>query len=96
VRQLNGSANIEGGKLLHLMTGHLSYQIEHHLFPDIPAARYPEMAPRVREICARYGQSYVTGSFTRQLGTVAARILRQSLPGPASGSSGNRATPQLG
>ena len=30
----------------------LSHQIEHHMFPDLPAARYPEMAPRVREICA--------------------------------------------
>ncbi|HET9599344.1 MAG TPA: acyl-CoA desaturase, partial [Anaeromyxobacteraceae bacterium] len=57
-RQLNGSANIDGTPLFHLLTGHLSHQIEHHLFPDIPAARYPEMAPRVRAICARYGQAY--------------------------------------
>jgi len=83
LRQLNGSANIEGGRWFHIMTGHLSHQIEHHLFPDIPAARYPEMAPKVREICARYGQSYCTGSFARQLGSVARRIARLSLPGPA-------------
>lgn len=81
VRQLNGSANIEGSRTLHVLTGHLSHQIEHHLFPDIPAARYPEMAPRVREICERYGQHYCTGSFRRQLGSVARRILRLSLPG---------------
>ena len=80
VRQLNGSANIEGGSRFHVMTGHLSHQIEHHLFPDIPAARYPEMAPRVREICTRYGQAYNTGSFRRQLGTVVGRILRLALP----------------
>src|SRR5437763_7334490 len=65
---------------MHLMTGHLSHQIEHHLFPDLPAARYPEMAPRVREICARYGQAYNTGSFLRQLGSVAARLVRLSRP----------------
>lgn len=82
VRQLNGSANIEGNRWLHVLTGHLSHQIEHHLFPDIPAARYPEMAPRVREICARYGQSYNTGSFRRQLSSVVGRIGRLSLPGP--------------
>jgi fatty acid desaturase len=82
VRQLNGSANIEGDRWLHVLTGHLSHQIEHHLFPDIPAARYPEMAPRVREICARYGQSYNTGSFRRQLSSVVGRIARLSLPGP--------------
>jgi linoleoyl-CoA desaturase len=80
VRQLNGSANIEGGRAFHVLTGHLSHQIEHHLFPDIPAARYPEMAPRVRAICARYGQVYNTGSFRRQLGSVAGRILANALP----------------
>ena len=80
VRQLRGSANIEGGRLFHLMTGHLSHQIEHHLFPDLPAARYPEIAPRVRAICARYGQPYGSGGFGRQLGSVARRLLRLSRP----------------
>lgn len=82
VRQLNGSANIEGNRWLHVLTGHLSHQIEHHLFPDIPAARYPEMAPRVRAICTRYEQNYNTGSFSRQLSSVIGRIARLSLPGP--------------
>ncbi|HUQ06054.1 MAG TPA: acyl-CoA desaturase [Kofleriaceae bacterium] len=81
LRQLAGSANIEGGSTFHVMTGHLSHQIEHHLFPDIPASRYPEMAPRVREICERYGQRYTTGSFARQLGSVVGKIFRYALPG---------------
>jgi linoleoyl-CoA desaturase len=81
VRQLRGSANIDGHRWLHLMTGHLSHQIEHHLFPDLPAARYPEIAPRVREICGRYGQPYSSGGFARQLGSVARRLLRLSWPG---------------
>src|SRR3546814_9918342 len=55
-RQLLGSANISGGKLLHLMSGNLSNQIEHNLFPDLPARRYPQIAEEVREICERYGQ----------------------------------------
>ena len=80
VRQLNGSANIEGGRNFHLMSGHLSHQIEHHLFPEIPASRYPEMAPRVRAICERYGQAYNTGSFRKQLGSVASRIFTHALP----------------
>jgi linoleoyl-CoA desaturase len=91
VRQLNGSANIEGNRWLHVLTGHLSHQIEHHLFPDIPASRYPEMAPRVQEICARYGQSYNTGSFRRQLGSVIGRIVRLSLPGPKLAAQATRA-----
>lgn len=80
VRQINGSANLEGGPLMHLLTGHLSHQIEHHVFPDLPAARYPEIAPRVRAICERYGQSYPTGSFGKQLGSVAGRLVKLALP----------------
>jgi fatty acid desaturase len=80
VRQLNGSANIEGGSLLHVLSGHLSYQIEHHLFPDLPASRYPSIAPRVRAMCERYGQAYNTGSFQKQLGSVVGRIFRHALP----------------
>lgn len=83
LRQLNGSANITGSRAFHVLSGHLSHQIEHHLFPDIPAARYPELAPRVREICARYGQAYNTGSFAAQLGSVASQIVRNALPTPA-------------
>ena len=80
LRQLNGSANITGSRAFHVLSGHLSHQIEHHLFPDVPAARYPEMAPEVRAICARYGQAYNTGSFAAQLGSVATQILRNALP----------------
>lgn len=80
LRQIAGSANIEGGTLLHVLTGHLSHQIEHHLFPELPAARYPELAPRVRDICARYGQAYHTGSFAKQLGSVAKRLVKLALP----------------
>lgn len=80
LRQLNGSANIEGGRIFHIMSGHLSHQIEHHLFPDIPAARYPEMAPKVRALCEKYGQRYNTGSFRRQLTSVAKRLVENALP----------------
>ena len=47
LRQMLGSANITGGPLMHLMTGNLSFQIEHHLFPDLPSNRYQEIAPKV-------------------------------------------------
>ncbi|WP_433605586.1 fatty acid desaturase family protein [Prescottella agglutinans] len=80
VRQMLGSANITGSPLFHVMSGNLSHQIEHHLFPDIPAHRYPEMAPRVRELCERYGLPYNTGGFFRQIGTVWAKIFRLALP----------------
>ena len=86
LRQIMGSANFEGGRLLHFLSGHLSHQIEHHLFPDIPAHRYPEMAREVRAICHRYGVPYNTGTLGGQLLTVARKILRLSLPSRDDGS----------
>ena len=80
LRQLRGSSNLTGSKTFYFMTGHLSHQIEHHMFPDVPAMRYPEMAEKVREICARYGQHYNTGSFAKQFPTVIKRIFKYSLP----------------
>ncbi|WP_436495469.1 fatty acid desaturase family protein [Actinokineospora sp. HUAS TT18] len=79
-RQMLGSANITGGPLFHIMSGNLSHQIEHHLFPDIPARRYPEMAPEVRAICAKYGLQYNTGGFAKQLTSVFVKIVRLALP----------------
>jgi NADPH-dependent stearoyl-CoA 9-desaturase len=79
-RQLLGSANLTGGKLFHLMSGNLSHQIEHHLFPDIPAHRYAEISVEVREICERYGIPYNAGPLTRQFGSVVRKIARLALP----------------
>jgi NADPH-dependent stearoyl-CoA 9-desaturase len=81
VRQLLGSANIDGGPLFHLLAGNLSFQVEHHLYPDIPSSRYAEIAPRVRDVCRRYGLPYNTGPLSRQLGTVHRTILRLAFPG---------------
>jgi fatty acid desaturase len=79
-RQLLGSANITGGKLFHIMSGNLSHQIEHHLFPDLPARRYPEIAGEIREICERYDLPYNTGPLRRQLGSVYVKIAKLALP----------------
>jgi linoleoyl-CoA desaturase len=81
VRQLLGAANIEGGPVFHLLSGNLGFQVEHHLFPDIPSSRYAEIAPRVRELCRRYGLPYNSGPLHRQLGSVHRTILRLAFPG---------------
>jgi fatty acid desaturase len=81
VRQLLGSANIGGSKLFHILSGNLSHQIEHHLFPDMPSNRYPEIAPRIRALAARYNLPYNTGSLSRQFGTTTWKIWRLALPG---------------
>ncbi|CAM3900269.1 MULTISPECIES: fatty acid desaturase family protein [Tsukamurella] len=80
VRQMLGSANIDGGKLFHIMSGNLSFQIEHHLFPDIPANRYPEIAAEVRAVCEEHGLPYNTGSLRAQLGSTWKKIAKLSLP----------------
>ncbi len=81
VRQLTGAANIEGGPLFHVASGNLGYQVEHHLFPDLPSTRYAEIAPQVKDICERYGLPYNSGPFLQQLGMVQRTILRLALPG---------------
>lgn len=83
VRQMLGSCNIEGGRLFHVLSGNLSHQIEHHLFPDMPSNRYQEVAPKVRALAARYGLPYNSGSFPRQLGSTLWNLLRLSLPSPS-------------
>jgi fatty acid desaturase len=81
VRQLTGAANIDGGPLFHVISGNLGYQVEHHLFPDMPSTRYGEIAPKVRELCERYQLPYNSGPFHQQLGMVQRTILRLALPG---------------
>src|SRR5438094_236305 len=83
VRQLKGSSNLTGGPLFHVLSGNLGYQIEHHLFPNVPANRYAEIAVEVKRIAGEYGQHYNTGSFARQLGGVMKRIFRYALPNAA-------------
>lgn len=80
LRQMLGSANISGSKAMHFMTGNLSHQIEHHLFPDLPSNRYAEIAPQVRALFDKYGLSYTTGSLPRQVASAWKKVIRLSLP----------------
>ncbi|OUS96235.1 fatty acid desaturase [Rhodococcus sp. NCIMB 12038] len=80
LRQMLGSANIDGGKLMDFMSGNLSYQIEHHLFPDLPSNRYAEIAVRVRELCEKYDLPYTSGPFLVQYAKSWRTIAKLSLP----------------
>jgi linoleoyl-CoA desaturase len=84
LRQMVGSANISGSKAMHVMTGNLSHQIEHHLFPDLPSNRYAEIAPRIQDICERYRLSYVTGSLPHQVASAWKQVIVLSLPNGAA------------
>jgi fatty acid desaturase len=80
LRQMLGSANISGSKAMHFMTGNLSHQVEHHLFPDLPSNRYAEIAPQVRALFEKYDLPYVTGSLPRQVASAWKKVIRLSLP----------------
>ncbi|UMG94561.1 acyl-CoA desaturase [Nocardioides sp. TF02-7] len=80
LRQMLGSANISGSKAMHIMTGNLSHQIEHHLFPDLPSNRYAEIAPKVRAIFAKYDLNYHTAPLPQQVGSAWHKVFRLSLP----------------
>ena len=84
LRQMVGSANISGSKAMHVMTGNLSHQIEHHLFPDLPSNRYAEIAPKIQDICERYRLSYVTGSLPHQVASAWKQVIVLSLPNGAA------------
>ncbi len=62
VQQIEGSSNVSSDKLFSLIVGHLNYQIEHHLFPKMTPNRLEEIAPKVEEICKRYGVNYIIGT----------------------------------
>ncbi|SNC63593.1 linoleoyl-CoA desaturase [Kytococcus aerolatus] len=85
LRQMLGSANISGSPLMHIMTGNLSHQIEHHCFPDLPSNRYAEVAVEVRDVFDRYGFDYVTGPMPVQLGSAWKKIFKYALPNGAWG-----------
>ncbi|MEN8707834.1 MAG: acyl-CoA desaturase [Nocardioides marinisabuli] len=80
VRQMLGSANISGSKAMHVMTGNLSHQIEHHLFPDLPSNRYAEVAPKVKALFDKYGLNYHEAPLPAQVYSAWHKVVRLSLP----------------
>jgi fatty acid desaturase len=80
LRQMLGSANFHAGPLMAFMSGNLCYQIEHHLFPDLPSNRYAEISDRVRALCDKYDLPYTTGSLGRQYMQSFWTILKLALP----------------
>ncbi|EYF08790.1 fatty acid desaturase family protein [Chondromyces apiculatus] len=67
LRQVLGSTNYATGTdridFAHLW---LNYQIEHHLWPDVPMLQYQRVQPRVKALCEKYGIPYVQeGVFAR-------------------------------
>ena len=75
-----GTANFDAGPVLAFLSGNLCYQIEHHLFPDLPSTRYAEIAVRVRALCDKYDLPYTSGPLLRQYLLTLRTIHKLALP----------------
>ena len=80
LRQMLGSANFHAGPMMAFMSGNLCYQIEHHLFPDLPSNRYAEISQRVQALCDKYDLPYTTGPLLRQYSQSFWTIAKLALP----------------
>jgi fatty acid desaturase len=80
LRQMLGAANFKAGPLLAFSSGNLCYQIEHHLFPDLPSNRYAQIAVRVRALCDKYDLPYTSGSLVHQYLLTLRTIHKLALP----------------
>ncbi|ORI15878.1 acyl-CoA desaturase [Rhodococcus sp. 1163] len=80
LRQMLGSANFDAGPVMEFMSGNLCYQIEHHLFPDLPSNRLREIKVRVVQLAEKYDLPYTTGSIGKQYLLSWRTIAKLSLP----------------
>ena len=80
LRQMLGSANFHAGAAMAFMSGNLCYQIEHHLYPDLPSNRLADVAVRVRALCDKYDLPYTTGSIWVQYLKTLRTIHKLALP----------------
>jgi fatty acid desaturase len=75
-----GAANFKAGRLLAFASGNLCYQIEHHLFPDLPSNRLAEIAVRVRALCDKYDLPYTSRTLVHQYLLTLRTIHKLALP----------------
>ncbi|NJP32223.1 acyl-CoA desaturase [Micromonospora sp. HSS6-12] len=57
-KQVLTSRNVRGGRVVDVALGGLNYQIEHHLFPNMPRGNLRRARPIVRAYCAERGVPY--------------------------------------
>ncbi len=68
LRQIIGTVNYNtGSNKIDFLHGWLNYQIEHHLFPNLPLNHYQEMQPVVKEVCAKHNIPYRQESVFKRL-----------------------------
>lgn len=69
LQQCAGSVNYPGGSdLKDFLQGYLNYQIEHHVWPDLPLLKYRQAAPQLKAICRKHGVPYIEESVFKRFG----------------------------
>uniref|UniRef100_A0A667HI46 Fatty acid desaturase 2-like protein FADS2P1 n=1 Tax=Lynx canadensis TaxID=61383 RepID=A0A667HI46_LYNCA len=68
--QVLTTCNVEQSIFNDWFTGHLNFQIEHHLFPTMPRHNYHKVAPLVRSLCAKHGLQYVNKPMLEAFGDI--------------------------
>jgi fatty acid desaturase len=61
-RQVLTSRNVAGSRLVDFVLGGLNYQIEHHLFPNMPRPNLRRAQPLIRAFCQQHGLPYAEAS----------------------------------
>ena len=86
-RQVLTSRNVAGSRLVDFVLGGLNYQIEHHLFPNMPRPNLRRAQPLIRAFCRDHDLPYTEASLfgsyaeaVRHLHTVGAPLR----PAPAA------------
>lgn len=81
LRQVIGSANLDtGSDLIDCSLLWLNYQIEHHVFPDIPMLKLQQFQPRFKALCEKHGVPYVQGNvFYRMKKTIDIAVGKTSM-----------------
>ncbi|GGC66443.1 fatty acid desaturase [Hoyosella rhizosphaerae] len=80
LRQMLGSANFKAGPLMRFMSGNLCYQIEHHLYPNMPSNRLKEVSERVQKLADKYDLPYTQESFPKMYLQTWRTITKLALP----------------
>ena len=61
-RQVLTSRNVRGSRFVDFLLGGLNYQIEHHLFPNMPRPNLRRAQPLIQAFCAHHDLAYAEAS----------------------------------
>jgi fatty acid desaturase len=76
VQQCAGSVNYPGGTdVQDFLQGYLNYQIEHHVWPDLPLLKYRQAKPKLQAICRKHGVPYIEENVFKRFGKTLAILM---------------------